>query len=54
MQDSRKEEVWSFSDLNKTAEHGITTLRDLTASEDVWPVMSELSRNVGHRLDLLV
>ena len=42
----------SMSDLDKTAGHGITTLWDLTAPEEVWPVMLELSQNVGHRLHL--
>ena len=36
--------------LDKTAGHGITTLRDLVSSEEVWPVMLELAQNIGHRL----
>ncbi|MBQ3508112.1 MAG: DNA polymerase IV [Clostridia bacterium] len=36
--------------LDKTAGHGITTLRDLVCEEEVWPVMLELSQDVGHRL----
>lgn len=35
---------------DKTAGHGITTLQDLVCAEEVWPVMLELSQNVGHRL----
>lgn len=42
----------AMSDLDKTAGHGITTLRDLYTSEEVWPVMLELAQNVGHRLRL--
>ena len=36
--------------LDKTAGHGITTPKDLLCGEDVWPVMLELSQDVGHRL----
>ena len=36
--------------LDKTAGHGITTLRDLVSSEEVWPVMLELAQSIGHRL----
>ncbi len=42
----------SMSELDKTAGHGITTLRDLRAPDEVWPVMLELAQNVGHRLRL--
>ena len=35
---------------DKTAGHGITVLKDLVCAEEVWPVMLELSQNVGHRL----
>lgn len=35
---------------DKTAGHGITTLRDLVCDEEVWPVMLELTQDVGHRL----
>lgn len=35
---------------DKTVGHGITTLRDLVCSEEVWPVMLELTQDVGHRL----
>lgn len=42
----------SMSDLDKTAGHGITTLKDLYTSAEVWPVMLELAQNVGHRLHL--
>jgi DNA polymerase-4 len=58
------EELWRFANgldtsavvsrdpefLDKTAGHGITTLKDLVSPEEVWPVMLELSQNVGHRL----
>jgi DNA polymerase-4 len=37
---------------DKTAGHGITTLQDLVNDREVWPVMLELSQNVGHRLFL--
>ena len=35
---------------DKTAGHGITTLKDLVSDEEVWPVMLELAQDVGHRL----
>ncbi len=34
----------------KSIGHGITTLRDLERKEDVWPVMLELSQEIGHKL----
>ena len=34
----------------KTIGHGITTMADLTANEQVWTVFLELSQEVGHRL----
>jgi DNA polymerase-4 len=37
---------------DKTAGHGVTTLQDLVHDGEVWPVMLELSQNVGHRLFL--
>ncbi|MBQ7911955.1 MAG: DNA polymerase IV, partial [Clostridia bacterium] len=58
------EELWRFANgldtsavvsrdpeaLDKTAGHGITTLKDLVNDGEVWPVMLELSQDVGHRL----
>ena len=58
------EELWRFANgldtsavvsrdpeaLDKTAGHGITTLKDLVNDGEVWPVMLELSQGVGHRL----
>lgn len=58
------EELWRFANgldtsavvprdpgiPDKTAGHGITTLRDLVEDGEVWPVMLELSQDVGHRL----
>lgn len=60
------EDIWRFAngldnsrvvsrgiaDLDKTAGHGITTLRDLVTDGEVWPVMLELAQDVGHRLHL--
>lgn len=37
-------------ELDKSAGHGITTLQDLINAEEVWPIMLELSQNIGHRL----
>ena len=42
----------SIEDVDKTAGHGITTREDLISATEVWPVMLELSQNVGHRLHL--
>lgn len=58
------EDIWRFAngldiskvvtrgidDLDKTAGHGITTLRDLTEPSEVWRVMLELAQEVGHKL----
>ena len=58
------EDIWRFANgldiskvvtrnlevLDKTAGHGITTREDLVSSEEVWPVMLELTQNIGHRL----
>ena len=41
-----------IADLDKTAGHGITTLRDLVSDGEVWPVLLELAQDVGHRLRL--
>ena len=38
--------------LDKTAGHGITLSEDLTADEEVWKVMLELSQEIGHRMYL--
>ena len=42
----------NIEDVDKTAGHGITTTQDLVNSTEVWPIMLELSQNVGHRLHL--
>jgi len=58
------EELWRFANgldtsavvprdpeiPDKTAGHGITTLKDLVCDSEVWPVMLELAQDVGHRL----
>lgn len=58
------EDIWRFAngldiskvvtrgidELDKTAGHGITTLKDLTDPLEVWRVMLELSQDVGHKL----
>ena len=60
------EDVWRFANgldiskvvtrdpeaLDKTAGHGITTKEDLICNEEVWPVMLELTQNIGHRLHI--
>jgi DNA polymerase-4 len=50
--DSSKVVTRSIEDVDKTAGHGITTTQDLLNAGEVWPVMLELSQNVGHRLHL--
>ena len=58
------EELWRFANgldtsrvvprdpevPDKTVGHGITTKQDLVCEGEVWPVMLELSQDVGHRL----
>lgn len=39
-----------LNDLDKTAGHGITTLRDLVDNEEVWGIMLALTQDIGHRL----
>lgn len=34
----------------KSVGHGITTVADLTSNDEVWPVILELSQDIGHRL----
>ena len=34
----------------KSVGHGITTIADLESNSDVWPVILELSQDIGHRL----
>ena len=60
------EDIWRFANgldvskvvtrnlevLDKTAGHGITTKEDLVSSEEVWPVLLELTQNIGHRLHI--